>query len=101
MKSGLDSRIARAVQLTETYPSAASILGFYRELAAFQKSVSEDVQANAVTDALALTSHFAPLLELLRRIGPQPNRRLRTRSPHEHSRSGGTPDGILGKRRAE
>src|SRR5450432_281328 len=71
MKASLDNRIARAAELSQTYPSAASILSFYRELALFQKSVSADVQSNAVTDARKLTGHFPALLELLRRIGPQ------------------------------
>jgi FdhE protein len=72
MKANLDGRIARAAELTQTYPSAASILSFYRDLANFQKSVSEDVQSRAVTDARALTRHFAALLDLMRRIGPHP-----------------------------
>jgi len=72
MKTRLDSRIARAAELAQTYPSAASILSFYRDLALFQKSVSEHVQSNAVTDARALIRHFPSLLELLRRIGPAP-----------------------------
>ncbi len=72
MKANLDNRIARAVELAKTYPSAASILSFYRDLALFQKSISEDVQANAITDARTLTRHFPTLLELMRRIGPQP-----------------------------
>jgi hypothetical protein len=38
----------------------------------FQKSVSEDVQSNAVTDARALILHFPALLDLMGRIGAQP-----------------------------
>jgi FdhE protein len=72
MKASLDARIARAADLAQTYPSAASLLSFYRELALFQKSVSHDVQSNAVTDTRALTRHFPALLELMSRIGAQP-----------------------------
>jgi len=72
MKANLDARIARAAELSNTYPSAASILSFYRELALFQKSVSQDVQSNAVTDVRALTRHFPALLYLMRQIGAQP-----------------------------
>src|ERR1700730_4246066 len=71
MKASLDNRIARAAELAHTFPSDASILPFYRELALFQKSVYDEVQSNAVTDACALTRHFPALQELLRRIGPQ------------------------------
>jgi FdhE protein len=66
------NRITRASQLASTYPSAASILSFYRELALFQKSVSEAVQSNAVTDTRALLQHFPALFDLVRRIGPAP-----------------------------
>ncbi len=76
MKASLNeriaTRIARAAELAKTYPSAASILSFYRELALFQKAVSADVQSNATTDARALIRHFSPLIELVRRIGPAP-----------------------------
>jgi FdhE protein len=72
MKASLDNRISRATDLAQTYPSAASILSFYRELAHFQKSVSSDVQSNAITDARALTRHFPALLNLMDRIGTQP-----------------------------
>jgi len=72
MKASLDTRIHRAAELAQTYPSAASILSFYRELGIFQKSVSAAVQSNAVTDARALTRHFPALLELMGRIGAQP-----------------------------
>jgi FdhE protein len=72
MKASLDNRIHRATDLAQTYPSASSILSFYRDLANFQKLVFEDVQSNAITDARALTRHFAPLLDLMSRIGAQP-----------------------------
>src|SRR5580693_7313600 len=72
MNASLDSRIHRATDLAQTYPSAASLLSFYRELARFQKSVFEDAQSNAITDARALTRHFPALLDLMSRIGAQP-----------------------------
>jgi FdhE protein len=67
-----DNRIARAVELSKTYPSSVSILSFYRELALFQKSVSEDVQSSAATDARFLIRYFPSLIELVERIGTQP-----------------------------
>lgn len=72
MKATFENRIHRATELSQTFPSAASILSFYRELALFQKSVSGEVQSNATTDVLQLTRHFPPLLHLIGRIGAAP-----------------------------
>lgn len=69
--AGIAARISRAAELAQTYPSAASILSFYRELAIFQKSVAADVQSSAVTDARALVRHFPALIELVKRVGPK------------------------------
>jgi len=72
MKASLDARIARAEELARTYPSAANLLSFYRELAVFQRSVAADVQSKAATDVRALLPHFPNLLRLVERIGPKP-----------------------------
>jgi|SRR5579871_3669004 len=72
MKATFENRIHRATELAQTFPSAASILSFYRELAQFQQSVSQDVQAHAATDVLVLTRHFPALLHLIGRIGAAP-----------------------------
>jgi len=72
MKASLDDRIERAEELSKIYPGASSILSFYRELARFQKSVSDGVQSKAETDVRALLCHFPALLELVRRTGPEP-----------------------------
>jgi FdhE protein len=66
MKARLDDRIARAGELSKTYPSASSLLSFYRELALFQKTVAP------VSDVRALAHHFPALIDLVRRIGPAP-----------------------------
>jgi len=72
MKSSLDDRIARATELTKTYPSTASLLNFYRELALFQKQVSDDVRSRGETDVRTLACHFPELIALVRRRGPEP-----------------------------
>ena len=59
MKRAFDDTDRRAAELAQNYPSAASLLSFYRELARFQKSVSEDVQSNAVTDVRALDASLS------------------------------------------
>jgi FdhE protein len=72
MKGDLDHRIARANELTGVYPAAREILTFYRELALFQKSVSEDVHAKSETDVRALVRFFPALLILVGECGPAP-----------------------------
>jgi FdhE protein len=91
MKASFDNRIHRASELAQTYPSAASILSFYRELAQFQKSVSEDVQTNAITDARVLTRHFPALLDLMGRVGAQPIAEF----GHEHLQSHAVQEELL------
>ncbi len=70
MKYDLDHRIARATALAEVYPAAREILTFYRELAVFQKSVSEDLRARPETDVRALVRYFPALLDVVSRNGP-------------------------------
>lgn len=72
MKASLDDRIARATELAEIHPAARGLLSFYRELALFQKPVSEELQLQGGTDILALVRHFPALVDLVRRIGPAP-----------------------------
>jgi len=72
MKWSFDSRIERAQHLADKQSSAREVLGYYRELAMFQKRVAAHVQTNAATDVRALIEQFPALLDLLRRIGPQP-----------------------------
>src|SRR3984893_1935777 len=71
MKASLDARIARASELANIHPSAASLLSFYRELAQFQKRVLADVQSNSDTNVRALARHFPALMELVRRSGTE------------------------------
>ena len=72
MTWSFDQRIARAIELSNTFPSASSILSFYREIAGFQKSVSASVEAEGSTEVRALVRHFPALLGLVQRIGPVP-----------------------------
>ena len=72
MRATLDARIARAEELAGTHPDVANLLGFYRELAVFQKSVAADVRTGAATDVRALVPHLTPLLRLVEKIGPEP-----------------------------
>jgi len=70
MKYDLDHRIARATELAEAYPAAREILTFYRELALFQKSVSEDLHARPETDVRTLVRYFPALLDVVCSSGP-------------------------------
>jgi FdhE protein len=72
MKGDLDHRIARATQLAGVYPAAREILNFYRELALFQKSVSEELHADSETDVRALLRYFPVLMNVVRQSGPAP-----------------------------
>jgi FdhE protein len=72
MKASLDDRIARATELTKTYPAASELLIFYRELALFQKTVFEELRSSGRTDIGVLLRHFPALLALVKRVGPKP-----------------------------
>jgi FdhE protein len=78
-----EQRIERAQELAESYPFAARVLGFYREIATFQKAVSEEVSAARgrssqpldflpFRDCLDVTSvlpRISALLSLVQRVG--------------------------------
>ena len=66
MKFSYEARIARAKELAEIYPTAASLLSFYRELAEFQKPIFEQVDS----EARSLVRYFPSLLELVSANGP-------------------------------
>jgi FdhE protein len=72
MRASLDDRIARASALAKTHPSASELLGFYRELALFQKPVYEELRSTGQTDLHALLRYFPALLTLVQRTGPEP-----------------------------
>jgi FdhE protein len=72
MKASLDDRIARAAELIKTHPDAADLLGFYRELALFQKPVYEELRSKDEAGTHALLRHFPALLKLVQRAGPEP-----------------------------
>jgi FdhE protein len=71
MKSSLDDRIVRAKELARIYPGAASLLDFYRELALFQKQLSNEIKSLGETDVLALARYFPALVKLIRVHGPE------------------------------
>ena len=66
MKFSYEARIARAKELAEIYPTAASLLSFYRELAEFQEPIFEQ----ADSEARSLVRYFPSLLELVSANGP-------------------------------
>jgi FdhE protein len=69
MRGGFDRRIARAQELTATYPESADLLGFYRELSIFQKPIFGELRS---TDVGRLAAYFPALIELVERAGPDP-----------------------------
>lgn len=70
MRASFDARIARAAELAEQYPAARDLLSFYAEIARLQTSVAQDLDNRA--DLRALLPHFATLIEVVRRTGPEP-----------------------------
>lgn len=71
-KPSWDARIQRAEQLASEYRVAAELLGFYAQIARFQKSVFESLQPRAGQSLQpeCLAPHFPRLLDLVQRIGP-------------------------------
>jgi FdhE protein len=74
MISAWDRRITRAEKLAYTHPAAAELLKFYAEIARFQRSIDDALSSvkRSDIDTTLLIPHFAPLLSLVRRIGPPP-----------------------------
>jgi FdhE protein len=66
IQSAWDRRIERASELIQTFPSAAEMLRFYREIARFQKAIYEEQPLQA-SDA---QRHLPALLALVKRTGP-------------------------------
>jgi FdhE protein len=58
--SSWDRRIARAAELEQTSPAAAELLGFYRHLATFQKSVGQASWPVPLEPLLTLVTRTAP-----------------------------------------
>ena len=67
-----DRRIVRAEELARAHPAAAEALGFYAQVARFQKGVYDALSARSKPDTTLLIPYFAPLLSLVKRIGPEP-----------------------------
>jgi FdhE protein len=55
-----DKRIARAAELEQTCPAAAELLGFYRRIATFQKSVGQASWPVPLEPLLTLVTRTAP-----------------------------------------
>ena len=68
-----DRRISRAEQLACVSTTAADLLRFYVEITRFQKRVYDSLASVKRSDlnTALLDPHFAPLLSLVGRIGPQ------------------------------
>src|SRR5664280_2915941 len=72
-----DKRIQRAVELGERYPSAAEILGFYRHILEFQKTLYADVSSvspssagvKAALGTVRVVRAFRPALSAVNRPG--------------------------------
>ncbi len=70
MRVDYDRRIARAGDLTATYPESADLLLFYRGLAQIQKTIFDTLCSNGETAVSALTGYFARLIEYAERAAP-------------------------------
>ncbi len=74
--SAWDRRIERAGELAKTCPSAAQVLQFYEEIARLQKIIYEQIESvrtgSRRPELSVLLPHFAPLLSLVKRVGPAP-----------------------------
>lgn len=70
MTWSFDQRIQRATELPAKNPASADLLGFYRELAIFQKPIFEALQFAGATGVDAVEPYCAPLVELVARRGP-------------------------------
>jgi FdhE protein len=66
-----DARIARAAHLVFSHPSAAPMLGFYSEIARFQKPILSDLQSKGQTDLRALVCWFPKLIDLVSNSGTE------------------------------
>jgi Protein involved in formate dehydrogenase formation len=88
MRDRWDTRIHRAIELASVYPFAAEGLGFYSQLATFQRSLYTHIEKvltdgpKALSEALRddldlflLLPKFSPFLAVIEQIAPLPLRR--------------------------
>ncbi len=85
-KANWDDRIRRADELAMTYSFAAEVLGFYRQVASFQKDLylyltktcgsevekRENGSLRQELDLIALLPRFPVFLSVVERVGPEP-----------------------------
>ncbi len=64
-----DRRIARAGELKQKYPAVSELLGFYQQLARFQKSVYEQLASAQEHDVGVLLPFFPKLISLVKSAG--------------------------------
>jgi FdhE protein len=69
LKSSWDVRIERAGELSKKHSASAELLKFYQQLARFQKSVFERVEASEDHDLAVLIRFFPNLLALVKSAG--------------------------------
>src|SRR5260370_20197597 len=67
-----DRRIARAGELAEKYAAVADLLKFYQQLARFQKSVHQKLDAAGDHQLPVLLAFFPELVALVKRVGSPP-----------------------------
>jgi FdhE protein len=91
VRSPWDGRIARAQELSGKHPEAAELLDFYGRLAAFQKTIFEDVMKSGTTDPVDLSRYFPKLREIVECHGPA----LAVEYARDHLRSGEALDDFL------
>jgi FdhE protein len=71
MKQSWDQRIARAQELSQQHSCAAALLRFYTHVAAFQKSVYNDLQSGRLAARLEVITSLVPaLLKVVIERGP-------------------------------
>jgi FdhE protein len=76
MKDDFDRRIARAEELSKTYPESSHLLHFYSQIARFQRPIFLDLRSGEQTDVRALVRYVPALIELVERYGPEPMARI-------------------------
>jgi FdhE protein len=64
-----DRRIARAGELAKRHPAVSELLGFYQQLARFQKSVYEQLASAGEHDVSILLPFFAGFIALVKSAG--------------------------------
>ena len=87
MKQSWGARIARAQELSRQNSSAADLLGFYANIAAFQKSFYDDLQRTRPAAGIDVVIPWAPgLLKVVAKHGPHALAERAKASAHNETR---------------